>query len=289
MKEGVSGCFVFFLLIFTLGIGLLFWPLLFASGNQLQINCLNCGHKWYPSRANSRARKKLPPRIKDRAEESLFYGIISFIPPVGPVTAPLSLIYGIIGLKEKKAAGQKAGKAIAGIVLSSAYLLLLIVGLSLYIFWPGALSSIPLPSILGQQSNSPDASSISNAKDISASFVAAINDAKKKGINCRTAQRIQANVIKNSAADSLIPALFTSKNPHNPSSNAYNRTLVVETDKGGAKTRAAAKSANIGQVRIGFIAPKNKNDNGAIVSAVKLKTKQPGTDEANVYCVVQPL
>jgi hypothetical protein len=216
------------------------------------------------------------------ATASMVLGIVSIIPCLGLATAPTGIILGIISLKKLKAAGQQTGKAIVGIVLSCAFL---VTGVPML----GITSAIAVPALMLQRDRARDIASVANAKNILAEFLMATDRAEDMGLGWRSVPAMQANVIKASADDSLIPSLFTSKNPYDPSSGAYNRTLISETDEGGARTKAAASAASLGQVQIGFIEPKAKDDNGTIVVAVRLTRKRPGTDESNVYCYIQPL
>jgi prepilin-type N-terminal cleavage/methylation domain-containing protein len=140
------------------------------------------------------------------------------------------------------------------------------------------IAAMAVPYFRGVRTDGRDTASKANCVNVIAPISAACDKARDEGAAFGTVDDFRNNLIGNSPDSSMIPTLWTEKNPWRTSGalSAYNtNAVVVETNKNGADTAAAAVEGNKGQVQIGYMpASEDGNKTVTIFLAVYLHKEQ---------------
>jgi type IV pilus assembly protein PilA len=150
----------------------------------------------------------------------------------------------------------------------------------------GIIAAMAVPYFGGARAKAKDTAAKVNC-GIGTEFNAAFDRADDEGTALGTLEDFKNKLIGISPESTMMPTLWTKKNPWRTSIGAYNTSaIVLETDKNGADTAAAAVEGNKGQVQIGYLPPSENNGNAAIVFlAVYLNKEQTKGQNDHVLLV----
>jgi type IV pilus assembly protein PilA len=139
------------------------------------------------------------------------------------------------------------------------------------------ITAMAVPYFGGERAKGHDVAAKANCANIVAEFAAACNGAMDEGIAIGTLEDFKNKLI-GTQESTMMPTLWATKNPWRTSGamGAYNTdAIVLETNKNGADTIAAAVEGNKGQVQIGYLPPSENGDNAAVIFlAVYLNKEQ---------------